>query len=246
MKALDYWIDVESGKLVTETGQQQGKVPEWPRGDTFLVRLRFLSLTNTNVPSPYALSPATFTLGAKKQKDYAGDFQVFSDHDRFNRAGDWDEASLEAGKLSVLVNLNTQALDELLGGDKEGERLNFEIEMIDTEGHASTIARFPVTIVNDVIKGNEGIVEEALPEYYTKEQADEKFVEFLLRGTVNLPPNDVNGLVDLGSMPQHVFVSVESNNLVVFASVMLFEAGFNYFLSGPPGPNAKLHWMVVS
>ena len=162
MKQIDYFVDASTGRLVTSTGASQGQVPEWVRGDHYSIRLRFL---NGEEPAPL-LEPVSYRFGAKPQKRYRVPFLVFSDNNSF-------AAEAGTGTLTFTVNLNTTLLDNLLNpGDSDGkddETINTEVEMIDVDGNVSTIAKFRVKILNDVINGNEGVPDPAMPDYVSSD-----------------------------------------------------------------------------
>ncbi len=158
MKAISYYIDLATCRLVTASGANEGRTPEWIRGDKYTITLQFLAGES---PAPLP-EDVVYRFGIKPLRKYRSAFLAFSDLDRFT-------AVPAAGTVTFVVDLNTNGLDALLNPDgsdgKEDEMVNAEVEMIDGDGNPSTVARFRVNIVNDVINGTEGIPDTTTPDY---------------------------------------------------------------------------------
>lgn len=176
MKAIDLYINAETGRLVNKEGHDANIIPSWHRGDAFLLRVHYLDVSAPGQEGgvlPHALPPdSSWRFGGKKQ---AGPdvFLFESGADKWNIPGDWEDADPEQGQLSVRVNLNTPNLTTLLAGG-ESETVKVEIEETSAGGHPFSI-QFEARIIGDVIRGTEGLPEDPQPTYLTVAEAYAKF-----------------------------------------------------------------------
>lgn len=124
----------------------------------------------------------TFRMGLKVDGSLsAATYLAFSDIDQVNIAGDWADASLATGKISVRLDLNTVAIATLFASDDETENCWLELEALDGDDNATTMFQAETSLLPDVVR-NTAEPEEGQPEYVTMAQ-----VEALLATIISVP-----------------------------------------------------------
>jgi hypothetical protein len=121
---------------------------------------------------------AALRFGIKPTDDRQGDFMVLSEGDaKWNVAGDWSDIDASSGQICVRVSCNVAALIAKYETATTYLDMVAEIQMLESgETEPTTLAQWPVRIVQDVIQGDEGDPESAVPAYITAAQVAAGYV----------------------------------------------------------------------
>lgn len=165
-------LDVSSAELKTVNGGQvqAQDVTLFTRDESVLCFYFQEYDQDTFSWTPFVVpSDADLKFGMKQSTNRSGDYIVFSDNDKWNISGDWNQAARTNGRMSVRVNCNTTAITSLF--TSATTYLDFLCEIQMTEAGATnptTLAQFDARITHDIIQGGEGVSTAAAPTYVTQ------------------------------------------------------------------------------
>lgn len=143
------------------------------RGDEVMFRFHFESNSGSSEWKALELAAsAVFELGMKEAGTFMGSLLAYSGPEKWNIAGDWPEANPAQGLCSALLNLHTQELHDQVISETTGE-LTCNVDVCVTEaGQKPTTIRFQVIVMMDVLRLDESELEDARPEYASREYVD--------------------------------------------------------------------------
>jgi len=164
--------DIENRQLITAQGGLLGgeRIPSFYREEQLILCLTCVDADLNAIA--FAGTPA-FEFGADVDYDQTTAVAILSEDDKINIAGDWADADIAAGKLSIRINTNTDRYNGLMDALTErsvGARCYFK--MIRTAGN-TTLFDHRCNFYN-IIRTDGSTppgVEE--PDYYTAVQADQ-------------------------------------------------------------------------
>ncbi len=152
----DFIIDVTTGRLYRGNGEgvsNTENVPLYAR-DELVVTYTIVRDYGLETQAAVNLTGYNFRWGLKKVGElFEAAKLAFSDTDQVNIAGDWADAGLAAGKLSVRVDLNTQAIEALFSTGDESVLCRAELETVWTGGRVTTVMQYGVELRPDVVRG---------------------------------------------------------------------------------------------
>ncbi len=169
IRTLSLYVDIDTGALLDpSTWYALNEIPTAKRGDTVEVELNFKRVTASN---PRTVEDVTledvgaFFVGIKQWKEFTATAFL----------AQTEVVAVEVAKLTFTIDLTSNALAEKLTGAAEKCQTVLEVEYTDGDGK-DTIAYFRVDILNDYIKGTEGVPAPSAPTYYTAGIVDSLFV----------------------------------------------------------------------
>ena len=120
--------------------------------DELVLCFEVVRSAGTTRQAAYDLTDHAFRFGLKEStKLHINQKLAFSDVDQINLSGDWSEADLSEGKLSVRVNLNTETIESLFESQTVTVDCVGEIEA-EKDNKPSTLVQFAVRLLPDVIR----------------------------------------------------------------------------------------------
>lgn len=170
MTKLYYNVDVDRRQLLAPANNAPltSAALRLVARDQFILCLSFVRQTGGEWVAAALDAGTQIRLGLKAVGSLFGaDYLAFSDVDQVNIQGDWDDAALEDGKVSIRVDLNTEPVEGLFDDSDEDADCILEVEALDALLNATTIVQQDVSLKPDVIRANATPPEEGQPDYLT-------------------------------------------------------------------------------
>jgi len=167
------YSNTASSSLVT-SGNTQFPTEQYP--NAFLDEKLVLCITFFNPDgTAYQFSAGeTFELTIDDNYLHTDDPMFFASHEYFNIPGDWDEANINEGKLSIRVHCNTYTMVNKVGSSPTKEAM-IQVKSYNS-GSSSVILHTKMNITN-VLNRTGSSVPVDTEQYYTQIQSDSLFTK---------------------------------------------------------------------
>lgn len=173
-----FLVDLDRRRLHTPDGRPVGaqRVTLFAR-DTLIHSFAVQRGAGTTAPLPVDLDGLQFRWGLKRAGDlHEVEKLAFSDIDQINIVGDWTDADLAEGKLSVRIDLNTVPIEALFAGASDTIACVAELEARTGEDQPTTLVQYAVALTPDVVRGDAPPPEPGQPEYLTLPDGDARYL----------------------------------------------------------------------
>lgn len=226
-KVIDLWYDVPAARLVLEDGSamKSNLIPPVHYQEQALIRLQLYDRDEAGEPVEYEALTSGLTLSAAMDHDWDAETGPLTRTltTGINVVGDWKDgltADLTKGQISIRLDCYTTEIQTAIADDQFLPNNTLEVQGRSSLGLVFAIS-FELRLKNLIDRTDDDPPEEEITDYFTKAEADARYIRTVLNGQVTVVEGERTAVVSglgLDDAPDVVLVTlvkpgVDSDNL---------------------------------